>query len=153
MKLSELLKYNLRTVRAYLQREEFRRLWEYKSAWWVGKFPDEWPGRVMRSRLEPLKRVARSIRAHRALILNRFHARGAVSSGAVEGLNAKVRLVTRKAYEFRTDEVAKPALLHNIGHLPEPKRTHRFCRGASSKYYICQEVLCSDTSHASAVNL
>jgi transposase len=32
VKLSELLKYNLRTVRAYLLREDFQRLWEYKSA-------------------------------------------------------------------------------------------------------------------------
>ena len=28
VKLSEVLKYNLRTVRAYLLREEFQRLWE-----------------------------------------------------------------------------------------------------------------------------
>jgi transposase len=127
VKLSELLKYNLRTVRAYLLREDFQRLWEYKSAWWAGKFLDEWTGRVMRSRLEPMKKVARTIRSHRPLILNWFRARGEVSSGAVEGLNNKVKLVTRKSYGFRTPEVAKLALLHNLGRLPEPKRTHRFC--------------------------
>ena len=127
VKLSEVLKYNLRTVRAYLLREEFQRLWEYKSAWWAGKFLDEWTGRVMRSRLEPMKKIARSIRTHRPLILNWFRARGQVSAGAVEGLNNKVKLVTRKSYGFRTAKVAKLALLHNLGHLPEPKRTHRFC--------------------------
>ncbi|HWT79446.1 MAG TPA: ISL3 family transposase, partial [Candidatus Methylomirabilis sp.] len=87
VKLSELLRYNLRTVRAYLQREEFQRLWEYTSPAWAGKFLDEWTGRVMRSRLEPMKKVARTIRAHQSLILNWFRARGLVSSGAVEGLN------------------------------------------------------------------
>jgi transposase len=127
VKLSELLKYNLRTVRAYLLREEFQRLWEYKSAAWAGKFLDEWTSRVMRSRLEPMKKIARTIRVHRPLILNWFRARGAVSSGAVEGLNNKVKLVTRKSYGFRTPQVAKLALLHNLGGLPEPKRTHRFC--------------------------
>jgi len=127
VKLSELLKYNLRTVRAYLLREEFQRVWEYNSAWWAGKFLDEWTGRVMRSRLEPMKKIARSIRTHRPLILNWFRARGQVSSGAVEGLNNKVKLVTRKSYGFRTARVAKLALLHNFGRLPEPKRTHRFC--------------------------
>jgi transposase len=127
VKLSELLKYNLRTVRAYLLREEFQRVWEYHSAWWAGKFLDEWTGRVMRSRLEPMKKVARSMRTHRPLILNWFRARGQVSAGAVEGLNNKVKLVTRKSYGFRTANVAKLALLHNLGHLPEPKRTHRFC--------------------------
>jgi transposase len=127
VKLSELLKYNLRTVRAYLLREEFQRLWEYRSPAWAGKFLDEWTTRVMRSRLEPMKKVARSIRNHRPLILNWFRARGQVSSGAVEGLNNKVKLVTRKSYGFRTARVAKLALLHNLGDLPEPKRTHRFC--------------------------
>src|SRR4029079_6788660 len=64
VKLSELLKYNLRTVRAYLLREDFQRLWEYRSAWWAGRFLDEWTGRVMRSRLEPMKKVARTRRKH-----------------------------------------------------------------------------------------
>jgi transposase len=127
VKLSELLKYNLRSVRAYLLREEFQRVWEYRSAWWAGKFLDEWTGRVMRSRLDPMKKIARSIRTHRPLILNWFRARGQVSAGAVEGLNNKVKLVTRKSYGFRTAKVAKLALLHNLGQLPEPERTHRFC--------------------------
>jgi transposase len=127
LKLAELLKYNLRTVRAYLLREEFQRLWEYTSPAWAGKFLDEWTGRVMRSRLEPMKKIARTIRGHRPLILNWFRARGEISAGAVEGLNNKVKLVTRKSYGFRTAEVAKLALLHNLGRLPEPKRTHRFC--------------------------
>jgi transposase len=127
VKLSEILKYNLRTVRAYLLGEEFQRLWEYRSAWWAGKFLDEWTGRVMRSRLEPMKKIARSIRTHRPLILNWFRARGQVSAGAVEGLNNKVKLATRKSYGFRTAKVAKLALLHNLGYLPEPNRTHRFC--------------------------
>jgi transposase len=127
VKLSELLRYNLRTVRAYLLREEFQRVWEYISPAWAGKFLDEWTGRVMRSRLEPMKKIARTIRSHRPLILNWFRARGLVSSGAVEGLNNKVKLVTRKSYGFRSPDVAKLALLHNLGDLPEPKRTHRFC--------------------------
>jgi transposase len=114
-------------VRAYLLREEFQRLWEYTSPAWAGKFLDEWMGRVMRSRLEPMKKVARTIHTHQPLILNWFRPPGEVSAGAVEGLNNKVKLVTRKSYGFRTADVAKLALLHNLGHLPEPKRTHRFC--------------------------
>jgi transposase len=127
VKLSELLKYNLRTVRAYLLREEFQRLWEYRRPAWAGRFLDEWTSRVMRSRLEPMKKIARTIRTHRPLILNWFRGRGEVSSGAVEGLNNKVKLVTRKSYGFRTARVAKLALLHNLGRLPEPEHTHRFC--------------------------
>lgn len=127
VKLMELLKYNLRSVRAHLLREDFQRFWEYKSASWAGKFLDEWTERVMRSKLEPMKKVAMTIRNHRPLIMNWFRAKGQLSSGAVEGLNNKVKLVTRKSYGFRTANVAKLALLHNLGQLPEPKRSHRFC--------------------------
>lgn len=125
--LAELLKYNLRSVRAYLLREDFQRFWEYVSPAWAGKFLDEWTTRVMRSRLEPMKKVARTLRNHRELILNWFRAKGEISSGAVEGLNNKVKLVTRKSYGFRTANVAKTALLHNLGRLPEPEFTHQFC--------------------------
>jgi transposase len=127
VKLAEVLKYNLRTVRAHLHKEEFQRFWEYERPSWAGRFLDEWTGRVMRSRLEPMKKVARTLRNHRSLILNWFRAKGEVSSGAVEGLNNKVKLVTRKSYGFRTSKVAKLALLHNLGRLPEPESTHRFC--------------------------
>lgn len=55
VKLAELLRYNLQSVRAYLQREDFQRFWEYQSPAWAGKFLDQWCARAMRSRLEPLK--------------------------------------------------------------------------------------------------
>lgn len=126
-KLSELVRYNLRTVRAYLQREEFQRLWEYTSPAWAGKFLDERTGQVMRSRLEPMKKIARTIRSHRPVLRNWFRARGLVSTGAVEGLNNKIKLVTRRSYGFRSPDVAKLALVHNLGELPEPENTHRFC--------------------------
>jgi transposase len=85
VKLSEILKYNLRSVRAHLLREDFQRLWEYKSPAWAGKFLNEWTSRAMRSRLEPMKKIARTILTHRPLILNWFRARGEVSAVAVEG--------------------------------------------------------------------
>lgn len=127
VKMQELLKYNLQSVRAHLQREDFQRFWEYQSPAWAGKFLDQWCRQVMRSQIEPMKKVARTIRNHRELILNWFEARGTMSSGVVEGLNNKVKLTTRKAYGFRTEEAVKLALYHNLGALPEPEFTHRFC--------------------------
>jgi transposase len=56
----------------------------------------------MRSRLEPMKKMARMLRSHEALLMNWFHARGELPSAAVEGLNNKVRVVTRRSYGFRT---------------------------------------------------
>jgi hypothetical protein len=54
-RLRDLLRYNLRTVRAYLLKEAFQQLWDYNSATWAGKFLDEWCRQVMRSRIEPMK--------------------------------------------------------------------------------------------------
>jgi len=126
-RLSELLQYGLKTVRAYLLKESFQTLWEYKSYHWAGVFLDAWLKRAMRSRLTPIKRVARSIRAHQDLILNWFAARKEFSSGIVEGLNYRIKLTIRKAYGFRTLPAAEIALYHALGRLPEPKLTHEFC--------------------------
>lgn len=125
--LAELLHYNLQTVRAYLHREDFQQFWEYRSAAWAGKFLDQWCGRVMRSRLEPLKKVARSLRRHRPLLLNWFRAKGTISAGIVEGFNNKAKLTMRKAYGFRELETIELALYHQLGNLPQPETTHRFC--------------------------
>lgn len=126
VKLAELLKYNLQSVRAYLQKEDFQRFWEYQRPQWAGKFLDEWCARVMRSRLEPMKKVGRMLRSHRALLLNWFRAKGTISAGVVEGLNNKVKLTMRKSYGFRTKEAIEFALYHNMAALPEPDFTHRF---------------------------
>jgi len=42
VKLRELLKYNLKSVRGYLMREDFNRFWTYTSATWASKFMREW---------------------------------------------------------------------------------------------------------------
>jgi transposase len=81
----------------------------------------------MRSQLEPMKKVARMLRRHEPLLLNWFRAKGELSSGAVEGLNNKVRVVTRRSYGFRTYRAMEVALYHNLGHLPEPECAHEFC--------------------------
>lgn len=127
VKLSELLKYNLKAVRAFLLREDFQRFWEYRGAGWAKRFLAQWCTRTMRSKIEPMKKVARTLRAHEPLILNWFRAKGALSSGAVEGFNNKVKLTMRRSYGFRTSEAIELALYHNLGALPEPETTHKFC--------------------------
>ena len=126
-RLRELVQHNLRAVRAMLRREWFDDFWHYRSLDWAGAFLDEWCVQVMRSRLEPMKKVARMLRRHRELLLNWFRARGAISAAIVEGFNNKAKLTTRKAYGFRSYRCLEIALYHTLGHLPEPEATHRFC--------------------------
>ena len=126
-RLRELVQHNLRAVRAMLLREWFDDFWHYRSLDWAGAFLDEWCVQVMRSRLEPMKKVARMLRRHRELLLNWFRARGAISAAIVEGFNNKAKLTTIKAYGFRSYRCLEIALYHTLGHLPEPEATHRFC--------------------------
>ena len=72
VRLRELLRYNLPTVRAYLLKEDFQQFWQYNSPHWAGQYLDFWCRQTMRSRLEPMKTIARTLRAHRALLLNYF---------------------------------------------------------------------------------
>jgi len=125
-RLRDLLRYNLKTVRAYLLKEAFQQLWDYNSPTWAGKFLDEWCRQVMRSRIEPMKKIARSLRQHRQLILNYFWAQKQLSSGVVEGLNNKAKVTMRKSYGFRTFRALELALYHSLGKLPEPESTHDF---------------------------
>lgn len=127
VRLQELLKLNLRTTRAYLMAEDFdEHFWAYKSPAWAGKFLDAWCTRTMRSRIEPMKKVAKTLRKHRNLILNYFRAKKLLSNGIVEGMNNKLKLVTRKSYGFRSAETLKIALYHTLGDLPTPPQPHRF---------------------------
>ena len=128
IKLAQLLKMNLQTVRAYLLKEDFDFFWTYVSPAWAEKFLDRWCKRVMRSRIEPMKDFVKTLRAHKQLLLNWFKARTeGISLGAVEGLNNKAKVTTKRSYGFRTFRATQVALYHTLGRLPEPKVTHRFC--------------------------
>jgi transposase len=126
-RLAELLRYNLKSVRSYLLKEQFQLFWNYASPYWAGRFLDAWCTRTLRSKIEPMKRLARMLRGHRALLLNWFRTKGQLSSGVVEGFNTKAKLTSRKSFGFRTYHGAEIALYHALGALPEPEFTHKFC--------------------------
>lgn len=125
-KLKDLLRYDLKSVRAYMLREAFQFFWSYKSPHWAKWYLKAWCARANRSKLEPIKTFVKTIRRHEQLILNWFRAKKAYNSGAVEGMNRRINLITRRAYGFRTFETMRIALFHTLGDLPEPESTHRF---------------------------
>jgi transposase len=126
-KLNALLASKLATARAWELEEVFQHFWKYNSPLWASAFLDYWCQRAMRSRLEPIKKVARMLRTHEDLLMNWFRAKGEISSGAVEGLNNKIRVVTRRSFGFRTYKAMEMALFHTLGRLPEPESAHKFC--------------------------
>ena len=117
---------SLRSVKAFLLVESFEHFWTYTSTTWAGKFLDAWCGRVLRSRLEPLKKVARTLRRHRLLLLNYFGAKKQFTNSIVEGLNNKLKTTLKRSYGFRSDLARKVALYHALAKLPLPPLTHSF---------------------------
>jgi len=127
VKLVDVLRYDLRSVRAYLLKESLDAFWQYNTAEGASWFLNSWCTRALRSRLAPMQKIARTLRSHRDLILNWFVAKKEISSGSVEGMNTNAKLAIRKARGFRTYEALETALYHQLGRLPEPHfLTHRF---------------------------
>jgi len=124
--LHEVINKRLRTVRAYLWKEKFQLFWEYTMPYYAQRYLRRWCKGAMHSRLPEIKKFVKTVREHEPLIMNWFRAKKAFSCGAVEGLNRKINLVTRKSYGIRNPEVKEIALFHTLGHLPEPPITHKF---------------------------
>jgi len=80
----------------------------------------------MRSKIDPMKKVAKQIREHKELMLNWFEANGDLSSGIVEGFNKKAKLTMRKAYGYKSSKLLKISWYHALGDLPYPKLTQSF---------------------------
>jgi transposase len=126
--LNILVASKLATARAWILKETFDHFWSYRSVTWARYFLDDWTWRALRSRLTPMKKVARMLRSHQELLLNWFKAKGEISGGVTEGLNNKIRVVTRRAYGYRTFKAMEIALYHTLGRLPEPDElAHKFC--------------------------
>ncbi len=92
IRLRDVLRFNLQSVRAYLLKEEFQQFWDYTSPVWAAKFLDQWCTKEMRSRIELGKQFVKTVRNHRELLLNYFRAQKGFSSGIVEGLNNKAKV-------------------------------------------------------------
>ena len=126
MKLQQLLKTQLKSVKAYLLVADFEQFWNFEDIDQARQFLEEWISKTMTSRIESMKDKAKMMRKHFELIMNWHRAKGLHSSGVVEGLNTKVKLTVRKHYGFRELETQKVALYHQLGKLPEPELTRSF---------------------------
>lgn len=69
--------------------------------------------RTMKTKLEPMKKVAKILELKQQLVFNWFDTDPRLSSGTVEAMNNKAKLTMRKVYRFRTENHLKYALYHN----------------------------------------
>lgn len=101
-RLSDLQRRNKPLYRAYLLKESFCAILGRGQVNVAGEFLDGWLKWAKRSRLAPFRKVARTIEKYKVGILN--YVRTGLSNGRVEGLNNKIRTITKRAYGFHSAE-------------------------------------------------
>ena len=106
-----LFRINSRLNKAYLLKESFGQLWDYRSAAWARKFFDQWRYALRWQRLKPFEKFAAMIESHWDGIEAYCHDENKVPLGFVEGLNNKIRVIQRKAYGYRDEEYLRLKIL------------------------------------------
>jgi transposase len=109
--LKTLFKANKRLNTAYLLKESFGQLWDYKTEWWARRFFDNWRSSLRWQRLKPYEDFAKMIDSHWDGIAAYINSEEKVSLGFVEGLNNKIRVIQRRAYGLRDQEYLRLKVL------------------------------------------
>jgi transposase len=102
---------NRRLNKAYLLKEPFDQLWDYRSPGLARRFFDNWRDALQWQRLGPFEEFARMVEAHGEGIEAYCHEENRVALGFVEGLNNKIRVIQRRAYGFRDEEYLRLKIL------------------------------------------
>jgi transposase len=109
--LKLLLAANKRLNTAYMLKESFGQLWDYRSATWARKFFESWRAQLKWQRLKPYEKFAKMIDKHWDGIAAYCNPENKVALGFVEGLNNKIRVLQRRAYGLRDEEYLKLKVL------------------------------------------
>jgi transposase len=109
--LKLLLAANKRLNTAYLLKESFSQLWDYRHEGWARRFFDNWRASLKWQRLKPYERFADMIERHWDGIAAYCKPENKVSLGFVEGLNNKIRVLQRRAYGLRDEEYLRLKVL------------------------------------------
>lgn len=122
---AQLRNSTLRTARAWAIKESAMMLWEYRTRGWARRGWQRWYDWAIRSRLEPVKTVARMVKKHLSGIVNAVVLR-ATNAGA-ESINARIQQIKRMANGFRNDTRFQRAIYFHLGGLdlkPTLSTTH-----------------------------
>ena len=107
--------HSFRTGRAWAISQTLMALFDYVYPGVAEKKFREWYSWAIRSRLEPIKRVARMIRDHWDNIRTYFEHR--ITNAGAESVNALIQKVKRMAHGFRNQNNFRTAILFHLGGL------------------------------------
>lgn len=114
-KISALKTVAIRTARAWSIRQYAMDLWDYSRRGWAEKAWLSWYGWAIRSRLKPIKTVARSIKKNLWGILNAIVLKQ--NNARAESINSKIKQLKVRARGFRNKDRFKTAILFHLGGL------------------------------------
>lgn len=123
-RLSRLEKLNLKINRAYLLKESFKKVYEYQYPANAVKYLKWWCSKAMRSRLKPMQKFVKQLRRYWNNVVTYFKV--GITNARVEGLNRKAKVVSTRAYGYKSSKTFALALYHALGQLPLPETIHKF---------------------------
>lgn len=112
---------NLKTSRAWAIKEALRKFWDYHQRPRAKDYFRHWYSWAVHSRLRPVVKAAKTLKAHLRNILTYFRHR--LTNATAEGLNSKIQMVKEMACGFRNREHYKIAIYFHWGGLDLHPRT------------------------------
>jgi transposase len=112
---NSLRKQQLKTSRAWGIKDYFRWFWMYDDATSAREFFDDWYSWAIRSRLQPMKKVAKMLKNRLANILTWF--RHPISNATAEGFNSRIQSIKSQARGFRSFHNYRTRILFYCGKL------------------------------------
>jgi transposase len=108
-RLEEALELNQPLAVAYYLKEDLRQFWGQADRRTAGKFLTAWCRRAEASGVRILQKLAKTIRGHRNGLLAWYA--DPISTGPLEGINNKIKLLQRRAYGYRDLDFFKLRIL------------------------------------------
>ena len=105
----------LKTARAWAIKDLAMRLWNYVSRTWAEKRWKQWLSWAIRCRLDPVKKVAKTIKEHLWGILNAIILK--VNNGTAESINSRIKSIKIRSRGFRNKSRYKNAIYFHLGGL------------------------------------
>ncbi|MBW8876541.1 MAG: ISL3 family transposase [Acidobacteria bacterium] len=106
---------SLKTARAWAIKEYAMSLWSYRRPAWAQRAWQRWYSWAIRSRLEPIKKVARMVKTHLDGIVTAV-VKG-ITNARSESVNAKIQWLKYTARGFRNRERFRNAIYFHLGGL------------------------------------
>lgn len=106
---------DLQICRAWAIKENLRHLWEYRYAASMRKYFKRWYFWATHSRLEPIRKAAKTVKAHIDNIVT--YARHRITNALGEAINGKIEKIKRMACGFRNRSHYRTAIYFHCGGL------------------------------------